>query len=95
MPFAAFGPLRILIAAAIILLVPNFDSATLSRGFFEFFLIGRIPLTETIISFEAVFAGIVFTSWAIVTYNFTLSGLSILTNELKPISNEDFDEIAL
>ena len=97
MPFAAFGTLRLVVAFIILIFVTAVDTGVASRAFLELFLVGRIPGTDTIISFEAFFAGAIFVVWAILTYNFTLTAVSKITDVLKPhtLTAQEIEEVAL
>ncbi len=99
MPFAAFGTLRLLAIAVFIISISSFDASSVSGGFLELFLMGRIPGTDIVMSFEAFFAGAIFVTWAIATYNFTVSAMVRIHDAIAQVGattvQQDIEEIAL
>ena len=97
MPFAAFNAFRLSIVGALILTISKLDTSLISDGLLELVLVGRLPGTEVYVSYEAFFAGIVFFAWAILTYNFTISAIIKIHDEIRNtiLSQNDIDEVAL
>ena len=96
MQIATFRALRLLFAGSSIFILSKLDTEVISRAFLELFVVGRLPFTEIVVSYEAIFAGMVFFGWLIITYNFAIFGLARLSNELQGTAvSEEIDNLAL